>query len=98
MQRVTTRQGELTAVPDPIDINQVLLVTLIDGREVILHIKFRGPGGNIPMPLRMLNYSTRLALTYRTIPTLSVVLYLGGAGAQATPARIPWKTRMDRYG
>jgi predicted transposase YdaD len=84
VQQVTTRQGELTAVPDPIDTDQVLFVTLDDGREVILHVEFQGPGSDKPMPLRMLDYSTRLSLAYRDIPIHSVVLYLGGAGARDT--------------
>ncbi|NJO84358.1 MAG: DUF4351 domain-containing protein [Blastochloris sp.] len=84
VQQVTTRQGELTAVPDPIDTDQVLFVTLEDGREILLHLEFQGPGSDKPMPLRMLDYSTRLSLTYRDIPIHSVVLYLGGAGARDT--------------
>jgi predicted transposase YdaD len=84
VRSVTTRQGKLTAIPDPIDTDQVFFVTLADGREVILHIEFQGPGSDKPMSLRLLEYGTRLALTYRDIPMRSVVLYLGGAGARDT--------------
>ncbi|MFV9507915.1 MAG: hypothetical protein AB4911_25485 [Oscillochloridaceae bacterium umkhey_bin13] len=79
---VTTRQGELTAHPDPLDSDLVLFVTLDDGHEVILHLEFQGPGSKKPMPLRMLDYQTRLAMIYRDLPITSVVWYLGEAGAR----------------
>ncbi len=72
------------AIPDPIDTDQVLFVTLDDGRELILHIEFQAPGSHKPMPLRLLEYQTRMTLTYRDIVIHSVVIYLGGAGAQDT--------------
>lgn len=67
VQQVTTRQRKLTAVPDPIDTDQVLFVTMEDRREIILHLEFQGPGSDKPMPLRMLDYSTRLLLWYVTV-------------------------------
>ncbi len=84
VRRVTTRPGELTAIPDPIDTDQVLFVTLDDGRERILHIEFQGLGSHKPVPLRLLEYNTRMILTYRDLPIYSVVIYLGGAGARDT--------------
>jgi predicted transposase YdaD len=68
----------------------VFFVTLEDGREVILHSEFQGPGSKKPMPLRMLEYGTRLTLTYRDIPIRSVVIYLGGAGARDTGQHISY--------
>ncbi|NCC34137.1 MAG: hypothetical protein EOM24_19310, partial [Chloroflexia bacterium] len=82
VRAVTTRQGELTAQPDPLDSDLVLFVTLDTGQEVILHLEFQGPGSKKPMPTRMLDYQTRLALIYRDLPITSVVWYLGGAGAR----------------
>ena len=80
----TSLQGELTATPDPIDADLLFFVTLEHGQQVILHVEFQGPGTARPMPLRMLEYITRLTLTYRDMVIYSVVLYLGGAGANDT--------------
>jgi predicted transposase YdaD len=85
VRSVTTRQGELTAVPDPIDTDQVLFVTLEDGREVLLHIELQGPGSDKPMPLRMLDYGTRLSLAYRDIPIHSVVVLFPVFDTQELP-------------
>lgn len=94
VRAVTTRQGELTAQPDPLDSDLVLFVTLDDGQEVILHLEFQGPGTKKPMHLRMLDYQTRLALAYREVPTTSVVWYVGGAGARDEGAH----ERINRAG
>lgn len=93
IRSVTTRQGELTAPPEPLDSDMVLFVTLDDGQEVILHLEFQGPGTKTPMHLRMLDYQTRLALAYRDVPTLSVVWYVGGAGArdEGNHERVMWR-------
>ena len=62
-------------------VDQVFLVTLMDGREVLLHIEFQGRRSQPPMEWRMLDYMPRLALAYRR-EMVSVVLYIGrGAGA-----------------
>ncbi len=82
--RVTTRKDELSAPAEQVDADLVLFVTLADGREIILHIEFQALGSRIPMPLRMLDYDVRIALEYRNIPIFSVVIYLGGAGANDT--------------
>lgn len=94
VRSVTTRLNELTASPDPLDTDQVLFVTLDDGREIVLHIEFQGPGSHKPMPLRLLEYDTRLILAYRQMVIHSVVLYLGGAGAQDTGQHV----RYDLHG
>ncbi|MCG8346307.1 MAG: hypothetical protein MI924_00820, partial [Chloroflexales bacterium] len=84
VQQVEPRTIQLTANPEPIDTDQVLLVTLADGREALLHLEFQGPGSHKPMPWRMLDYMSRLVQTYRDLPLQSVVLYLGGAGRTDT--------------
>ena len=59
----------------------VFRVTLADGRKVVLHVEFQGRGSRRPMPLRMLDYLSRLA--QQGVEHLcSAVLYVGdGAGA-----------------
>ncbi|WP_124682040.1 DUF4351 domain-containing protein [Candidatus Viridilinea mediisalina] len=84
--RVTTRPGTLPPPPDELDSDLVFFVTLNTGREVILHLEFQGPGSRRSMPLRMLDYQTRLTTTYRNMPVYSVVWYVGGAGARDTGA------------
>lgn len=65
-------------------VDQVFRVTLIDGREVGLHIEFQGRRSHPPMPWRMLEYISRLAGTYR-LELLSIVFYVGrGAGVDDT--------------
>ena len=64
--------------------DQVFQVTLVDGRELVLHIEFQGRRSHQPMPWRMLEYMPRLAVTYR-LPLWSVVFYVGaGAGIEDT--------------
>jgi predicted transposase YdaD len=64
--------------------DQVFRVTLVDGRELVLHIEFQGRRSHQPMPWRMLEYMPRLAVTYR-LPLWSVVFYVGaGAGIEDT--------------
>ena len=94
IRSVTTRQGELTATPDPIDTDLVLFVVAEDDSEVILHIEFQGPSTERPMSLRMLDYRTRLALTNRGYRIQGVVIYLDGAGARDTGHH----QIMDAYG
>ena len=73
---------EVAAVLPPSD--QVFRVTLADGRDLVLHIEFRGRRSHPPIPWRMLEYMPRLAVTYR-LPLWSVVLYVGtGAGIDDT--------------
>ena len=100
VRRVTTRPGELTAIPDPIDTDQVLFVTLDDGRELILHIEFQGLGSHKPVPLRLLEYNTRMILTYRDLPMYRVVIYLGGAGhgIPASMCAMTWRGRCGYRG
>ncbi len=81
---VVSLPGELTAEPDPIDTDMVLLVTLADGTRVILHIEFQAPGSRKPMRLRMLDYLNRFAQQYRDVRIESVVIYLNGAGRTDT--------------
>ncbi len=82
VQHVALRQGELTA--EPIDVDLAMDVTLWNGQQLILHLEFQGPGSHRPMPLRVLEYQTRFALTVREVPVHSVVIYLAGAGASDT--------------
>ncbi len=81
---VEPRKAELTASPDPLDADNILLVTLADGRRLILHIEFQGPGSRVPMPVRLLEYKVRIYVQERDIPIISFVIYLGGAGATDT--------------
>ncbi|PDW02425.1 hypothetical protein CJ255_13965 [Candidatus Viridilinea mediisalina] len=81
--RVSTRPGTLPPPPEELDSDLVFFVTLAHGREVILHLEFQGPGTKRSMPLRMLDYQTRLTTTYRNMPVHSVVWYVGGVGARA---------------
>jgi predicted transposase YdaD len=61
--------------------DQVFRVALEGGQDTLLHIEFQGRGSERPMPLRMLDYLSRLA--QREWGNLcSVVFYVGdGAGA-----------------
>ena len=79
VQAVRPLPSELPA--STVAVDQVFLVTLTDGREVLLHIEFQGRRSPTPMQWRMLDYMPRLALAYRQAMT-SVGLYIGrGAGA-----------------
>jgi predicted transposase YdaD len=79
VQTVRPLPSELPA--STVTVDQAFLVTLTDGREVLLHIEFQGRRSPTPMQWRMLDYMPRLALAYRQAMT-SVVLYIGrGAGA-----------------
>jgi predicted transposase YdaD len=72
---------EQTATPDPIRSDLVFLVTLVDGRTVLLHIEFQGRTSYRPVPLRLLDYMSRLAINERPDILVSVVMYVGyGAG------------------
>jgi predicted transposase YdaD len=81
------RQARPLNVELPADLlatDQVFRVTLADGRELVLHIEFQGHRSHPPMPWRMLEYMSRLAVTYR-LPSWSVVFYVGtGAGVGDT--------------
>lgn len=82
VQSATPLPSELPAATVAVD--QLFRVRLMDAREVLLHLEFQGRRSHLPMPLRMLDYMPRLALTYR-LDMESVVLYLGhGAGADDT--------------
>ncbi|RRR71865.1 MAG: DUF4351 domain-containing protein [Candidatus Viridilinea halotolerans] len=82
VRQVRTKPSMLPPPPDELDSDLVFFVTLEHGREVILHLEFQGPGSRRPMPLRMLDYQTRLAATYPNMPVHSVVWYVGGAGVR----------------
>ncbi len=84
IMQVTSVGGELTADPDPIDTDLLLLVTLKDGTQLLLHIEFQAPGSRKPMPLRMLDYLSRIVQGYRGIRIESVVIYLARAGRNDT--------------
>jgi len=59
----------------------VFRVTLADGRVTLLHVEFQGRRSESPMPLRMLDYISRLAQRESGY-LCSAVLYVGdGAGA-----------------
>ncbi len=61
--------------------DQVFRVTLVDGREVLLHIEFQGRRTHRPVKWRMLDYAGRLAEIY-ALDVCSTVFYVGrGAGA-----------------
>lgn len=68
-------------LPTPaLSVDHVLHVTPVTGRAGLLHIEFQGRRSHAPMDARMLEYSSRLAVTYR-LPLTSVVVYIGrGAG------------------
>jgi hypothetical protein len=69
---------------DILTTDQVFRVTLGDGRDLVLHLEFQGRHSHLPMPWRMLEYMSRLAVTYR-LPLWSVVFYVGaGAGVDDT--------------
>jgi predicted transposase YdaD len=69
---------------DILAVDQVFRVTLVDRRDLVLHIEFQGRRSHLPMPWRMLEYMPRLAVTYR-LPLWSVVFYVGtGAGVDDT--------------
>jgi predicted transposase YdaD len=84
VREVTTRPSNLVPPATALDSDLVFFVTLEDGREEILHLEFQGPRSKRPMPIRMLEYQTRLAATYPNMPLTSVVWYVGGAGAGDT--------------
>jgi len=82
VQTVRPLPSELPA--GTVAVDQVFLVTLADGREVLLHIEFQGRRSHAPMQWRMLDYMPRLASAYR-LDMESVVLYIGrGAGTNDT--------------
>jgi predicted transposase YdaD len=54
----------------------IFRVALADGRQTLLHIEFQGPGSDRPMPIRMLDYVSRLAQRGEE-HLCSVVLYVG---------------------
>lgn len=81
IQEVTSRNIELHPPSDPIFSDQIFLVKLADGRTVILHIEFQGKQTHRPMRFRLLDYLSRIVLTYPDAMVMSVVLYVGhGAG------------------
>ncbi|RRR72431.1 MAG: hypothetical protein EI684_10130, partial [Candidatus Viridilinea halotolerans] len=83
VRQVTTRPGTFPPPSDELDSDLVFFVTLANGREVILHLECQGPGTDRPMPIRMLDYQTRLAVIYPKLPVYSVVWYVGsGVGAR----------------
>ena len=82
VQTVRPLPSELPA--STVTVDQVFLVTLTDGREILLHIEFQGRRSHAPMQWRMLDYMPRLAFAYR-LDMESVVLYIGrGAGTHDT--------------
>jgi len=82
VQTVRPLPSELPA--STVAVDQAFLVTLTDGREILLHIEFQGRRSHAPMQWRMLDYMPRLASAYR-LDMESVVLYIGrGAGAHDT--------------
>jgi predicted transposase YdaD len=54
----------------------VFHITLADERRVVLHIEFQGERSDRPMPLRMLDYMSRLT-QQEWGPLCSVVIYVG---------------------
>jgi hypothetical protein len=77
--------SELPPAAAAIRPDQVFLITLVDGRTVLLHIEFQGRASHRPMPFRVLEYTTRLTETYRDIPIASVVFYVGHGAGRADP-------------
>jgi predicted transposase YdaD len=86
--------------------DQLYLVRLEDGREVLLHLEFQGRTSKEPMPWRMLEYRVRLQRRYGG-ELISVVLYVGqGAGAgdsgvhsvrdSTGEAQLSWRYRVVR--
>jgi hypothetical protein len=74
---------ELSA--EPISADQVFHVSLADGRAVVLHLEFQGRRSHTPMPIRMLDYISRLAQAHPQLDLCSVVFYLEqGAGKNDT--------------
>jgi predicted transposase YdaD len=67
---------------DVVRVDQLYRVTLANGRVPLLHIEFQGRSSRAPMPLRMLDYITRIVTSEPDLDLLSVVIYVGqGAGA-----------------
>ena len=67
--------------------DQVFLVTLVDGRTLVLHIEFQGRRSDDPMEWRMLGYMTRLAHLHR-LDLWSVVVYVGRGAGTGKPGAI----------
>jgi predicted transposase YdaD len=75
------RTVELLPSSEAIRADQVFLVTLADGRRVVLHIEFQSRSSHKPMHLRLLDYMVRLVLDYPGMAMYHVVIYVGrGAG------------------
>ncbi len=82
VQTARPLQSELSGTTVAVD--QVFHVTLVNDRELLLHLEFQGRRSHEPMEWRMLEYMTRLAHLHR-LDLESVVLYIGrGAGADDT--------------
>ena len=86
--------------------DQTFHVTLMNGREVMLHIEFQGRRTHRPMKWRMLDYAGRLAEAY-SLDVCSVVFYVGrGAGVSddgryqvgcpGAESTIAWRYRVIR--
>src|SRR6266699_1206658 len=71
----TARPLNVELPADILRTDQVFQVTLHDGRELVLHVEFRGRRSQPPMHWRMLEYMQRLAMAYR-LPLWSVVFYV----------------------
>ncbi|RRR71678.1 MAG: DUF4351 domain-containing protein [Candidatus Viridilinea halotolerans] len=84
VREVTTQASNLLLPAQAVDSDLVLFVLREDGRKVILHLEFQGPGSKRPMPRRMLEYRIRLNATYPNMPVISVVWYVGNTGADDT--------------
>jgi hypothetical protein len=82
----------------PVRVDQLYLVTLVDRRRVKLHIEFQGLRSHEPMRLRMIDYMTRQARTERDSQQHSVVFYVGqGAGADDTGEHRIDVPMVDQY-
>lgn len=76
---------EHIATPDPIRSDLVFLVTLADERTVLMPIEFQGHGSHKPVPLRVLDYVSRIVINERPDILLCVMCYVEeGAGRDDT--------------
>ena len=82
---VSSRNIELPPSSEPVFSDLLFFVTLEDGRVAILHIEFQGRHTHRPMRFRLLDYLSRIILTYPEYLVISVVVYIGqGVGKRDT--------------
>lgn len=85
VQTIVPVSIEHLVTPDPIRSDLVFLVTLTDGRTVLMPIEFQGRRTHRPVPLRLLDYQTRIVINDKPDILLCAVCYVEeGAGRNDT--------------